>query len=435
MIKYLVLISLLLPLTCLTQLTRFSPPKDTPDTLYFPFINDVQLIVINSFDTYVKYGTWIDSAYPRGGSWFMDNPNFQRNVYLFRDKSGKIIKSFHAEKIDTNQFKATNYINTNSTSLATITHFTELHRHLLIYSENQKVGLLNLSGEIVIPTIYDDIRGFQDRQNKGDRIVLYKDNKFGFLNHQLKELFPPIYRVELDSNAIGYPEYGIIDERNIKVFKGEKCGLISPDGKVLIDFKFDDIRFIQDTMYLASVYRPKSEQTQTNLDYWNSGYQVKDAVIYNKHFKEISRFDNYQYLLYYGVNRLIVKKNDKFGVVNTFGEVIVPLAYEGLSQENAVYMVRKENKMGVLNMDGKMVLPCDFQGIQFYEKAIYVTQNGLIGVYNLQYKEVASPQFQTKHWDMGKYILTREDGTKGFVQHKQGDSYYVSPEGKRTDLK
>jgi len=431
MLKILTIVTLLLSsVNIFAQFPLDALPKQIPDTLYFNYEDDVQLIIIDNYDTYNRFGAWYDGMYPRGGSWFLDNRPAPRNVYIFRDKQGEILKTFNSSfLIDTNSLKSNTYINTTELSLFSVSDYVELNNHLMFYGDNNKVGLINLKGEVVVPAIYDQIRKYQDDNERRDKLIIVKDNKFGFLDSTLNVLFSPIYRTKVDTNYVGYPEHSVIDGRNIKVFKDNKCGLISEEGEVLVDFLFDDIRIIHDDMYIGLIYREKNKITHSIKGHWNWGYQVKTCIIFDNAFNVITKLDDFEYIYYYGIKRFIVKKDNKFGVLNHLGEIIVPLTYDHLSQENGVYHVSKNNKFGIINVEGKIVIPIQYNRFHFYGQAIYATKDGLIGVYNKQFKLIAEPQFQSKTWDMGKFVLTRTDGTKGFVKHQKEGSFYQSPEG------
>jgi hypothetical protein len=397
------------------------PPKATPDTLYFAYKDDIQLIIIDAFDTYNRLGAWHDAISPRGGSWFMDNEPAPRNVYLFRDKGGEIIKIFNADSIDKNSLKNTSYCNADELSLMSIMDYRELNNHLMFFEED-KVGLINLKGDIIVPAIYDNIMKYQRKGGKRDKLIIVKDNKFGFLDSNLKVLFPPIYQTRIHIKTI--------DGENIVVLKNDKFGLISEEGEVLIDFLFDGIRVIHDSMYMGSIHKDKNEQIHAIKSHWDWGYQVKTCILFNKDFKILTKFENFEYIYYYGTKRFIVKKDNKFGVINHLGEVIVPLKYDELVQKSSHYLVQINNKWGIVSLEGKVLLPIQYEGIE----GIFVIQNGLIGICNRQFKLIAEPQFVDKTWDMGKYILTRKDGSKGFVKTEKKDSYYQSPEGKKIKL-
>ena len=407
----------------------FTPPKESPDTLYFAFNEGIQLIVIDNYDTWRRQGSFFDMMYPRGGSWFQDNWPAPRNIYIFRNIDGKIIKVYNSNLTIRYGLKNTDYINTTDLSIYSLQDYRELNNHLMFYAENNKVGLITLKGDVVVPAVYDNIRKYQNDNGKRDKLIIQQDGMFGFLDSNLNVLFQPIYRSSNEESHLGCPEHNIINEQYIKVFKNEKCGLINENGDVLIDFKFDDLTLIYDTLYMGLIYKDKNEIEEiSNLgSYW--GHMVKTCVLFGKNFSVTTELRDFEHIDYGGIERFIVKKDNKFGVLNHKGGVIVPLEYDSLTSQNENYVVVRDNKRGIINLDGKIVLSIEFDDLYFYDQAIYVTQEGLVGVYNDKYKLIAKPQFEYRTWDMGKYVLTSEDGSKGFVMHQKEGSYYQSPDG------
>ncbi|MFK8044552.1 MAG: WG repeat-containing protein [Crocinitomicaceae bacterium] len=403
--------------------------KLTPDTLYFPFEDDIQIIIINDFDSYNRIGEWHDAIYPRGGSWLMDNGPAPQNIYLFRDRAGEVIKIFNSDSIHHINLKSVTYFNTDDLSLMDIIDYQNLNNHFRFY-EDDKIGLINTKGEIAVAAIYDDIRKYQDKGGNSDKLIIRNGHKFGFLDSNLKVLFPPIYRTKIDTNYRGYPEHNRIDGENIVVFKGDKCGLISEEGEILIDFLFGDIRLIHDGMYMGLIYKDRNEMAHTIKNHWGSGYLVKACTVFNNDFSVITKLEDFEYIYYYGTKRLIVKKDGKFGVLNHLGEEIVPLEYDELMQKDSHYMVQVNNKWGLVSGRGEVMLPLQYEEID----GIFVIQNDLIGICNRHFKLIAEPQFVNKTWEMGKYILTRQNGSRGFIKSRNGESYYQSPEGKIINL-
>lgn len=402
----------------------FTQPKGTADTLYFAFQDGIQLVVIDRYDSWERQVAFKEATQPRGASWADLMGPAPTNIYIFRNKAGEILKVYNADLTNIQGLKNTDFINTNSLSLHNLQDCRELNNHLMVWDGNNNVGLIDLKGEIVVPAIYDYIRRYQDFNDKRDKLIIEKDGLFGLLDADLKVLFPPMYRTSSDTNYAGYPEHNILNGQYIKVFKDEKCGLINEKGDVLIDFKFDDLRLIHDSCYVGLINRPDAS---ANLYFW---HRVGSCVVYDKHFNQLSEFKDYQQIEYFGINRFIVKKDNKYGVLDPEGKVIVPLEYDGLSSQNGGYYVFKGEKSGMIDLEGNILLPIEFErNMYFYGQAIYVSQDGLIGVYSDKYKLIAKPQYKYKSWDMGKYVLTREDGSKGFVFHQNEGSYYQSPEG------
>ncbi|XOV66086.1 MAG: WG repeat-containing protein [Fluviicola sp.] len=407
-----------------------------PDTLYYSFEDEIQLIVINTYDVYRRYGQQQDMLYPRGGSWFMDNPEALPNAYIFRNRKGEITHVYNRNysNLDSLNLRDTGFINTKQISHHFVEDYAQLFGHFKIFGPDNKVGLINRKGEVVAPTIYDDIRKLYGYQSYTNKLLIVKDAHIGLLNKSGKVIFPPIYTTFQKADYVRSSEL-VIDGKNLKVFKDDRCGLINQEGDVLIDFQYDDIRLVHDSTYLATVKRPKKEITHHGNNYMNKGYEVKSCVVFDRNFKQITKLEDYEYILYFNMLQLIVKRDGKFGLLNHLGEVIIPLEYESLTSQDGVYYVRKEGKMGVFSLNGDVMMPCEFEQIEMYGSAIYTIKNGLTGVFNRQFQRVADHQFIRRHWDMGKYILTRTDGSKGFVHHEKDNTYYQSPEGEIIKLR
>lgn len=413
-----ILVLLLSSLNTFAQLYSGEVPKQTPDTLYFAYKDGIQLIIIDNYDIYNRYGSWMDAIYPRGGSWFQLNRPAPKNVYLFRDKRGKIIKTFNtADTISENSLKDISYINTNELTLNAISDYVVTNHHLKYYDKNN-VGLINLKGEIVVPAIYDHIINFQAPQKKKDKLKIVKDNKIGLLDSNLKIVFPPIYQFIYDMPG-----------QNFLLFKNEKCGLFTDNGAMLIDTLFGNIQFV-DSIYVCSIFRTDKEIKPLVRGYDGRDYKIKTCFIYDKNYSVITKLEDYEFIQMDYAKSFTVKKDNKFGVVNHLGAAIIPLEYDLVTPYGVGYCVYKNDKSGMIGLNGKVLLPVEFeQNIFIHDQAIYVTKDGLIGVYNLQYKLIAKPQFKNKRRELDKYILTRKDGSEGFVKNQNGDSYYQSPEG------
>lgn len=401
----------------------FEQPKQTADTLYFPFEDSIQLIVINYYDTWSRQVAFKEATQPRGLSWSAVMGPAPKNVYLFRNAEGKIVKAYHGIS-DGRGLKGMNYFNAGLINLYGLSDFTEYNGYLKYYEINEQVGLINTKGDVVVPAVYDNIRRYQDFDGEWEKLIIEKAGYFGFLDSNLNVLFPPIYRCSSDTNYYGYPEHNILNDKFIKVFKNGKCGLIDENGVVRIDFKFDNIMMIHDTMLVGMVNKQVIDR---NKYFWQN---VQSCVVFDKNFNQIADLNQYDQLEYNGVKRFIVKKDNLVGVVNHKGEVIIPIQYDNLSTQNGDYYVSRDNKCGIISLEGKVLIPIEFEcNMYFYDPAIYVTKNGLIGVYSDKYQLIAEPQYKQRYWEMGKFMLIRADGSKGFVLHKKGGTYYQSPEG------
>ncbi len=165
---------------------------------------------------------------------------------------------------------------------------------------------------------------------------------------------------------------------------------------------------------------------------------IEDSDIYKYYeFVEGNEFCDY----------FILKRNRKFGVANTNGDIIVPIEFDSVTptirhmdsyldmydiSENNGFIIRKDNKFGIANTLGEVVLPIEYESI-IPTKA---TKEGYTGNYAIVWKNdkcslVHIPTgelfFQSSyddiiinelcdeyhHWD--STFLIKEDGKYGFI--------------------
>ena len=114
----------------------FDEPKQTADTLYFPFEDGIQLIVINYYDTWERRVAYKEASQPRGMSWAAIMGPALKNVYLFRNTAGNIVKAYHGIS-DGKGLKGLDYFNADLIYLYGLSDFTEYNGHLKYYDLNE----------------------------------------------------------------------------------------------------------------------------------------------------------------------------------------------------------------------------------------------------------------------------------------------------------
>ncbi len=87
-----------------------------------------------------------------------------------------------------------------------------------------------------------------------------------------------------------------------------------------------------------------------------------------------------------------VKMNDKWGMIDKTGKVVIPIEYEFLNPEGNVIIMQKEKggKMGFINKEGKEVLPLKYDVIKSssYSEVYFIKLNGKWGLMSLDFKEL-----------------------------------------------
>lgn len=96
-----------------------------------------------------------------------------------------------------------------------------------VRSEDNMIGFINKSGELVIPCIYEDFSGGFSEDGLS---AVQKDGMWGYIDRDNNVVIP----FEYDS------AYGA-DAGLASVIKNGKCGLVDYKNRIVVDFEYDDI--------------------------------------------------------------------------------------------------------------------------------------------------------------------------------------------------
>lgn len=149
-----------------------------------------------------------------------------------------------------------------------------------------------------------------------------------------------------------------------------KKGLISLDGKVILEKKYNDIIYIDDDNYLIKSFK-KRENHNTTYEYFI--FNIKSCS-YKYIGKEESKFENYDYIIF---NNHIIFRNlrvDNSYMVNLNGEII-KLSYFIFSVNHALNILiikdKKTGKVGMLDKDLNIIFPCEYNYIEDFNNEGY----------------------------------------------------------------
>ena len=196
---------------------------------------------------------------------------------------------------------------------------------LCLSMKNGFIGFYDLRGKLALP------HQFKWASNKSIPHVIAKSkNRFSLLNLDGKELIPPIY------DTI----YPVIDKRNYFVQHKNKIGLVNIDNETVIKCENDSLEFF---LYL---YKDQSRKYYAHYNFLKNGkwgiidglgqtiisaiseskyellarpeMKAKSKPVANKSKENIPEY-------YYSL-----KQNGKFGIINSFGEVIIRPKFDSI---------------------------------------------------------------------------------------------------------
>ena len=279
------------------------------------------------------------------------------------------------------------------------------YEYFALYAKNEKVGIVNKKGEVIIEPKYTQI--YIPNQEK-DVFICFEEEKYIILDKNKKELFGEFEEIlpvmiseenlEMEKKVLIYKENGkyglvnLIGEKLTKpiyesikslkykpgsllVKKDGLCGIISSEGTVIIPEKYNSI---------------KSDEYSSEEDgYIKTGYIVSEKT----------------------------KTGIIFGYIDYKGDVIVKPKYESITraleyQEDDIYLIVMANgKKGVLK-NKKQIIKNKYQTINYYDVSniFIVNRNGKYGFYNIDGKEILSTKY-TNYSIAGNYIFVKKDET------------------------
>lgn len=243
------------------------------------------------------------------------------------------------------------------------------------FLEDGKWGFINQKGEEVIPAQYNRIRNFN---NERAVVAIGADSnrdKWGIINKKGEYVLKPTY----DELSIFNSEF------SVAFINGQGYGLVNTEGKEIMS-----CHYRYDLHYQANV-----KNSIGYIMYQKIG--ESHFTIENRKGKK-TELTNYDYanFLYDESNNIILplirvrSKNNKYGIINLDGEIIVPCKYQSISaRSNQLLYVYKDDKQGCISYDGEEVIPIIYQSIsEFISGLAQVTLNEEVFYINIKGERV-----------------------------------------------
>lgn len=242
---------------------------------------------------------------------------------------------------------------------------------------------------------YNKIEGIQNLDTAGnltyDQNVLKveKDGKYGLINFFGKEI-----------TSIDYEDIVAISgvENSFKIKKDGKYGIIDNEGKIVVEPKFSDIDILgkdnksgfivkDDTEKYGIIDYSNNKVLDIKYDfinkvYGNNVYLVTEngkQKLVNKENTDVltNGFDSIKQILANQENAVIFVKENKCGIMDFSGKVLVEAQYDDLKETKAgTFIAKKADKYGIINIENQVQVEFEYTSIVYNEKSdIYITEN------------------------------------------------------------
>lgn len=258
-------------------------------------------------------------------------PNPTKDVFIcFTGEASKIVNSAGEELL-------TEYENVSA--LATSESILlEFEKDVLKYKKDGQFGLISIDGTLITPAVYDEISSLDDRPG---RILVKKDDKVGVIDTKGNIVIPINYlAIKGDgyySNQDGYLKTGYIVSEKTKT--GIYYGYYSNEGKKVIDLKYDSVERV-----------PDDDTSSTYLIVMNNGRKgvFRDG-------KKIIDF-KYEGLAYSNLSDIfIVEKTGKYGFFNREGHMVLEPKFSSYEIAGDYIYVADGEKKELYDINGNFI--------------------------------------------------------------------------------
>lgn len=349
--KYILYFIFSLPILSFGQFSLFgeTEPTGEPDVYYYKFYNDIQMVEFDYLSAYHRRLNYLEQAQPRALSWAMVLGPPPPNVYIFRNKSGEIVKQYgdidQSKLLSVHEsMKNTIFHNSFFAQLGSVVGFTQISTryfpYYLISNQYNGLGLIDSLGNEVLPPIYSAIW-------KHDNIFITLGSIYELRDKNLKVTYSSNeFQLQPSQEHRGYAD----------ILKDNKCGLMDSVGRIVVPCKYDMLVGSFNEYGLAKVKR------NGRIGYVDtSGNEVIEC--------------KYQSDGYFKEGLLDVRYEDKWGYIDTNGVTVIPHKYDiGIWFEEGLARVAKrkdgEFYFGFIDKEGNEVIPLIYSDAKDFSNGV-----------------------------------------------------------------
>ena len=325
---------------------------------------------------------------------------------------------------------------------------TTVVNDMVLVRTERKYGVYTMSGQVVLPCIYDDVVKYPTKSEYLYYTYIYEEgynphttangpHKVGLLGPDGKEILPCVY----DEVYAAHEGFVIVENEGQFAIFTEKGACLVPFGKYsqVGNFTADGFACVQKRNRQGTYIDTEGNEVLSSHDWVFSFSEGMSAVIDGDYFIDAS--DNvwaygtlgfiditgelvipceYDFSFGFQEGLCAVAKDGKLGFIDKTGNVVIPFIYDitrGPSFNNGVAIVRKDGKLGAISKSGEELIKFgEFSYIQD------VDSNGYVVVDNKDSTASALMDIRT-----GKILLPFElsEGVKGGIWQFSGDTYVV----------
>lgn len=256
----------------------------------------------------------------------------------------------------------------------------------LILQKNQKQGLADLNGKIIIPIEYDNIivAGSCINAQKNGEVILFKPDGAKIQNNNLISMF----QTENEKFIIcvnNEEKYGIIDNNENQIIENKYFflsylwedyfiaknenyfGIINSSNEIILNFEYDSLQKVEQTNIIEGLKNNKKIYLNKNLKQIKEFEDIKRKMdnnylkLYSITQKELMYLDKDGNIIenidYLNTKLFAKEENGKWGFINKAGEFIVNAKFDYVTEFNKYGFagIMKDEKWGVIDEAGTVI--------------------------------------------------------------------------------
>lgn len=306
---------------------------------------------------------------------------------VLNEKGKQIITNYDkVQAIPNNNTSISNYYQTN----------------ILKYKEDEKYGLVSITGQKITSAIYDSIETLEYK----DRILKVKQGeKYGLIDINGTEVVAP----EFNSIAAdGYYDQNTKYEKagyivNIKTDEGYRYGYINNKGKQTLDTIYTSLKRITEIKDSDSVYIITYKNGQAGM------IKNGQTIIANEY--ENLEFDSTNQIL-------ALQKNAKQGIYDLSGKMILPIQYDEIIFNGKYINASKDGKLLVFDANGILQSDDSYKSLVSVGNGKYsitINRNNKYGVIDSNKIVLIENNYSYIEYAFDNYFVVSKDGKSGVL--------------------
>ena len=326
------------------------------------------------------------------------DPSYAEMIIIPNSKVGVFICTYDTN-YETGEYK-TKALNENNEEIFTQYDKIEAIQNKdknnnLIYDQNVikvqkdgKYGLIDVTGKEIVPVDYEEIVAVLSIENS---FKVKKNGKYGIVDSEGKTVVEPQYA---DIDVLGK------DNKSGFIVKDDsgKYGLIEYSNNQILEIKYDSIEKVYgNDLYVVTVAGKQKLVNKENADVLTNGFDSIKQILANQE------------------NAVIFVKDNKYGVMNTSGEILIEAQYDKLEEAKlGTFIAKNGDKYGIIDAEKQEKIPFEYTSIIYNQKAdIYILEDSN---YNSQ---ILNSNLETKI----SGILVELNESKGYLKLRIDDDY------------